>query len=247
LFTLDTEWTKENVIPMLSSKEKEFVRFAWAGFLCNPRFSPSLATEVSPYFVSAVDLLRDYGTVRPNLGAFPIALHFFFRDQFTVEWLRDTLRAMDGQVLAEAIRGIVRFLPDKSEIQSAWTNWVHGVLKDGLPAKNECYSSDTSLAMVELIISLDSLSEEAFTILRPHLIVTEQFGYAIHRMNEGDPSFLDQHTELALRMVCTLVKITAGWEGYEVDKFLSLLREKSPVLTADPDYLRLKDILDSSG
>ena len=218
--TLDPAWTEAVLLPLLSADTDEVQRYAWCGFLWNMKFTPSLAEKLVRILPEALRVVSDVEITRPNLGALPVALSYYYPELLPAEALRGLLTGADSAVLSESIRGVIELLPDVDSLDTAWDNWISALLGQGLPAQMSCYSELTSNAFVDLVVALNHLSAEAFEMISRYLVPVSDIGYSIHRMMRSE-RFVERWPRLSLDVVRILAgPQQASWHRHEVEEFV---------------------------
>ena len=245
LCALDAEWTAERLEPVFSDDEQEVMRYAWCGFLTNPTLTPTVARILAPAIPTGIHVAKDVQIVREHLGTLPVALYYHYSNQFSTKSLRAVLAEMDDELLAEAIRGMITFLPSRGSLPDAWESWIRDVL-EAMPAAVSKYSAATTNAFVILLGEMRPIAHDAFRLVSPHLVQSDTFDYCIRRLTRvsesQDVAFVTEYPAIAFDLVKQIVvDQPQPWQKQTLKDFLVQLTEIDDAYANDDGFRKLRD------
>lgn len=252
LMFVDPAWTKERLIPMLSF-EHPASEAAWNGFLQSGRVPwQPLAETIKPLLLSLFPRVEGFSWNHnlSKVGAQWLGFMRVFHPDETGGLsrgeMRSVLRAMSDDTRNRFIFWLGQ-VGQKNE--NGWAKHVIPLLNGDWPREARYKTSASMRAWISLLDDTGDSFPVVYEAVKKFLVPVETNDHPFYRFtreigNEKPITVLFPETVLDLMNVVTPQVLTRP--PYELPKILALIAETESVLTLDPRYLRLIDLVERS-
>ena len=246
LFTIDEEWAKENIVPLLDwDRDVQQARQAWDGWLSWGRLSEPLLAELIPLYKKSFSHISS--ELQGERGRFvqwivDISL-FWMDDPLANGWVPDFLRSAEEQDrinFASLVGSRLMGMKAESKI-GLWERWLRGYWEgrnQGIPVP----LADGELKeMVEWVGELEPVFPEAVEVICKGRIPQFEHTTLFWRLEKEDTNITTRYPEDLARL---LVYLTTGIQmpRYFCDE-LAKLTEK--IITAGAPAAILRRLCDN--
>jgi len=252
LMFVDPAWARERLIPMLEFGHPA-AEATWNGFLQSGRAPlPELAASIKPQllqifpWISRTSWDRDLQeTVAQWLGFMRI---FYSHDNggLSAVEMRSALRSMSDHARNRLIFWLGK-VGQKNE--NGWVEHVIPLINQDWPRERRFRTTASVRAWVGMLDDTGDCFPIVYSAVKRFLMPIETTDHPFYRFtrDDGDEGTLTaQFPELTLDLMDRTTPPVLTRRPYELPKVLALIAEAEPVLTSDPRYLRLIDLVERS-
>ena len=238
LFTIDRDWTAENLIARLSPEESEEAVDLWAAYGWSPRLGPDLLRAFKEPFLEILQIEDAEERKLRNLRGLFVTVCLEAPEELTEQEIRHVVAGLSEGGLKTVVRSLKRRLAGEGA-ERVWREKVHPWLSDHWPqegARNTAGTSEEILAMIaECADAYPEAAEWSLEFLRPIrgrcLFVLERNGLA------------ERHPDTTL---CVLSKaVDESLEVYQrpvLGSVLNAMVQAKADMAADPRFQELLTI-----
>ncbi|WP_367346946.1 anti-phage defense-associated sirtuin Dsr1 [Stenotrophomonas bentonitica] len=240
LFLIDRRWFDQNLLPLFdwhcSNAE---ARAAWEGFFWSPRLVRSHLAAIKPALLETAHHYDEIGEHARQYAAFLTYASLDRGDTFSVEELREALRALPEEGLAEVASALARGIEGAGEQRdSYWTRRVAPFWKDIWP-KTVNPSPAIADDLFRLCIAAGSSFPAALATIRSWLVPVPYPSYLLHRLLGTD--LCRQFPETSLEWLHRLIDHPQG-PMWDLRKCLQQISQSSPALAHDQRFQELDQL-----
>ena len=257
LFSIDTDWTKERIIPMLDFNHPASEP-AWNGFLrmAEPP-SSHLAEIVKPLMLQLFPRIEKFqwNQHRSMIAASWLGnMRVFYPDKLgglTSSEMKFILRRMSDYQRIHFIYWLrnVGQEKEKQEKENRWVKYVMPFIKKDWPKELRYKTSGTIKAWIELLVITDDSFPDIFETVKEFLDCVEMIDHLLYRFTKDNNNL---KKNLTVRFPVTTLDLmdrispkVLTRPTYEL-KILELIAEAHPALKSDYRYIRLIDLVERS-
>lgn len=243
LFSLDKDWTREQIIPLFTSLDPQKFAQAWDGFLVWGQFNPSLVEALQPAFLEALPRLGlELADNRRRFIEFFTALAVFHVDDPTLDLLPALFKSgspEDRSNFASQLGFFLRQMDDSTR-QGLWDRWLSSYWTNRLAAILAPLNEAEAKNMLEWLPHLAGLYPQgvALAIKMP-----------LSKIEHSDLSYKMQKSDLVTQFPTEtaelLIYLCPRLEGYHAS-YISTIEKRLPPLVPEL-RLRLDEAMAMAG
>ncbi len=252
LMSVDPAWTKVRIIPMLAF-EHSASEPAWNGFLHGGRVpSPPLAEIIKPLLLDILPWIEEFSWDR-NLS------------NVAVQWLGIMrVRRLDelGGLSEGQMRAVIRTMTDATRKQfifwlglvgqqndNGWVKYVIPLINESWPRERRYRTSASMTAWMQLLVKTQDSFPVVYNAVKQFLVPTKTADHSFYlftRVNQEEKSIAALYPEETLDLVSRTIPQAFDYPLFGLKELLELIGDASPILKADPRYVRLIDLIECS-
>ena len=249
---VDPGWAEERLIPMLAF-DHPASEPAWNGFLCEEQVPRSPLIElIKPLLVDLFPWIYGFSWHRD-------------RSRVAAQWLgwMGMFRPdQPGGLTKREMRTVLRSFSDKSrnhfiswlgmvgqKNENGWTELVIPFINEVWPRESRFRTSASMRAWVGLFDDTGDCFPAVYAAVKRFLAPVETNDHPFYRFTReitSEEPITTRFPEATLDLMNALTPQVLTQRPYELQKVLALIAEIDPVLTSDPRYLRLIDLVERS-
>jgi hypothetical protein len=241
LFSLEEEWTIENVLPLFqwSSDQQRAVQ-AWHGYLWWGRWTEALLPHLLPRFEEAFPVLHSkFGKHRNKFCEFLAGIACFSTINPTKHpWLNRFLSTVTVEERVMWASSVQKMLKEMKEpaIQIAWDSWIRQYWQDRIDGIPVALDAKETAAMAHWSIRLKGPFSEVVSKIcegpKPEM-KEHASGYLYYELSESD--LPTRHPTSVTKLVLYLLQngVASYWDFDSIDKLI----RKIPASSANKNEL----------
>lgn len=236
LYSHDSEWVKNNLIPLFESADDDVFRQAWEGFLHTASLSPELVATLHDSFRKAlkrVDVLHD--SMRPKFAEFYASIVVHNTNNPISEWINPLLRVENNELTIEFAKQLCQTIRDidSKERQSLWNQWYKVYLenrKDNIPV---IQLEDEVCSYLDGVLDFDFAFREIIDLVIQFNGINLEHSDLLHNLIDDEKwlSYVDEVTDLLIYLADCDVE---SWHETDFKKIITKFNirdsEKFPIL-----------------
>ena len=245
LFTIDPDWTREYLIPLLgqldSDETRERTRDLWAGYAWSPQVGPNLFAAFKESFLKVLTTYENLRSLEENLIRLFIDICLEAPNELTPKEIREVVASLSEEALVISLQALThRLNGEPAERAQAWKDKVKPWLKKYWPPAAWRNTTRTSEAMLKLLVECgDAFPDAVFwslSCLKPIK------GDDLYGLQESD--HVEQHRDATFQLLKKVVNddVLEKWKKDCLREILESLIKEDSQLSADPEYQRLYNI-----
>ncbi|UXE59030.1 MAG: DUF4020 domain-containing protein [Woronichinia naegeliana WA131] len=224
LFSLDSNWTRENIIPLFAWKtEKKQAQQAWCGFLMWGKCNEQILSDLMPLYKQTfshlvVDLsdredALDFCKQIVSILIYASPSLFDKGNQGKLTFISDFIKQVDSKIREQFSWTIYSSLGNmqKDSIKKLWNEWLKTYWQERNIGRPVSLESDELKKMVNWLIYLKPVFNEAVDLLCESLISADNGlinSFDIHQLSE-DRYYATLYPEALTKLLLHLLKNTS--------------------------------------
>ncbi len=239
-YLVDPEWTTHAFLERMKDPTHPEARDLWAAYAWSPRMGPNLLAALKASLLTVLKHYGDekYGRQQENLIYLFLSISLDAPDGLTRQEVKSVMDILPQEGLAKIAYGLEHRLNGTSEENAeTWKTRVGPWLKQFWPQANDHNTSETSAALVELLLKAGPAYPAAVAWVLPFLKPMGQ--HDLFRIEHSKIfATYPLQTFAVLKQVIPAEGI-AQWEKGILKNILDGIAEKAPDIMSDPDFIRL--------
>ncbi|MFZ1179910.1 MAG: SIR2 family protein [Herbaspirillum sp.] len=240
LFRVDSDWSKQHLLPLLDWNRSEAeAQAAWGGFLWSPRLYRPLMEAIEPAFLDTVKHYAQLGEHNKRFAAFltsaaldPVGI--------TIEKMAAAIRALPPDGLRESAQALVQALEGAGDQRkNYWENRVLPFWEKIWPKSNNQASSASAESLARLCVAAGDEFPSATKAIGNWLRLIQYPDDAIRRLYEADLS--GRFPETALSFLDAILNDQSSGLVRELRQCLEAIAQNIPSLRQDRRFMRLDE------
>ncbi|HEX2050512.1 MAG TPA: hypothetical protein VHJ34_07755 [Actinomycetota bacterium] len=188
LYSLDSEWTLQKLLPTFEWESEERAKAAWNGYLWGPRWHRRLLPPLIPLIQETFDHLDALGDEhRRQLAALVagISVHAMDDAMSRPEWLRKYLATGEDTDRAAIAYGIAAALEplDDEAVRDVWKHWLREYVSERMGDVPAVADEEELRALHELVMPLKVVLGELVPLLKSRTPVDTRYSRIYDRMS----------------------------------------------------------------
>lgn len=241
LYSIDSNWTKKNLLPLFDWGSSTETRLVWEGFLWSPRlYRPLLADIKIPLLEGA----KHYEELGKHAGQFAEFLTFISLDPgdiFTTKELTDATGCLPVEGLERASQTLVTaFKGAQNRRKEYWHNRLVPYLHSIWPKNSSLITPIISESFALLCLTADELFSEALQELEHYIKPSQNLSLLFDLMKEN--RICTKFPEETLKFLDLVVGNDTNWMLGDLQKYLNVIKQSNEQLTNDSRFVRLNDL-----
>lgn len=241
LYRIDSDWTKEHLLPLFDWSSSTETRLVWEGFLWSPRLYRPLLADIK---VPLLEGAKHYKELGKNAGQFAAFLTFVSLDPgdiFTTKELTDATGYLPVEGLERVAQTLVTAFESARDRQKEyWNNRLIPYLHSIWPKDSSQITPIISESFAQLCLIANELFPEALKVLEYWIKPLKSLDILFDLMNEN--KICTKFPEEALKFLNMVVSDDLNWPSGDLQKCLDVIKQNNEKLENDHFFVRLNDI-----
>ena len=243
LFSIDPEWTRENLIPRFDQLDIDATRDLWAGYAWSPNVGPNLLSVFKKQFLKVLTTYDSLRSMEENIINLFIEICLEAPKELTDEEIHGVVRSLSEEALVACLQSLTyRLRGEPTERAQAWCEKVKPWLEKNWPQAAGRNTTRTTEKMLDMLVECGSAFPDAVSWSLPCLKPIERGLYELKRSEH-----VEQYSDETLSLLDKVVKkgIFENWEKGCLREILKSLKDSAPELSEKPEYYSLYQIATS--
>ena len=240
LFSLDSEWTQENIIPLFNwSTNQRQAQQAWYGFLWLDRWYEQILPTLLPLYKQTFRYVSTELSREPVSGGFlshivsivTYAPQSFFaqESQGKLSFIFDFLKQVNSKIRKKFAWTISYFLEEMEEdsLKNLWSEWLKNYWEERNIGRPISLESDELKEMINWLIYLKPVFNEAVDLFCESPISTDTNFLNSHLVDqlEEDKDYSMRYPEALTKLLLHLLKNTSQTQIFYFDYIEKIFRQ----------------------
>jgi hypothetical protein len=240
LLRVDQDWTKQYLIPAFEwDADATKAAAMWGSFLHAPRiYLPLLEILKSPFLTvpDHIDVLEEQCLTQYARFLTYIALGE--ASVFSSTELKDVLSKLPAEYLGTVAETLFQALQGAEDQQAEYLkNRIIPFVKRFWPSKPEARTPETFRYFAQMCAISAKDFASAFTCFKDHLGQTDNFGYLLSLLTDGDAA--SDHPSEVLHILNAAIPQHVQYLHDDLQPLLDAIQEANPALSESPQFVRL--------
>ena len=243
LYSVDPEWTCENLIPCFDQPDIDATRDLWAGYALSPNVGPNLLSVFKMQFLKVLSLYDTLRSMEENIINLFIEICLESPKGLTNKEIRGVVSSLSEEVLVACLQTLrYRLRGEPTEQAQAWNNKVKPWLEKFWPQAAGRNTTRTSEKMLDMLVKCGDAFPDAVSWTLP-LLKPIKHGL-IELRNSGH---VEQYPGETLSLLKQIVKneVLENWEKNYLRQILESLNNSAPQFSERQEYRNLYRIATS--
>ena len=241
LFTIDPEWTEENLIGRLSPPDSHEAAELWSAYGWSPSIGPGLLNAFKLPFLEFLQEQTERDHRLNNLRGLFLTVCLEAPNELTAQEIRSVVTTMSETDLRTILWSLRRRLSgDQAERAKIWSDKVFPWLHDYWPREANRNTAATSEAMLEMVVECGDAFPDAATWSLDYLRPLD--GHGLYRLREGGRP--EQYPDCLLQLLDRVVdaQVLPVHERNTLMQILDSLRAANAGFAGDGRFQRMYQI-----
>ena len=241
LFTIDPDWVREHLIARLSPARSEEASALWSAFGWSPTVRPDLLRAFKGPFLETMCGGLDGGQTEERLTGLFMAICLDGPGELSEQEVQRVVGSMSEAALTSVLKSLKdRLTGDSDRRERVWREKVHPWLQHHWPRAGVRNTSETSVAMLNMLVecgnAFPDAAEWSLEFLRP------LDAHGLYRL--GRNGHARQHPDYMLRVLDRVVDadVLPIHQRHTLGQILDVLRDANAEVAADVKFRRLYQI-----
>lgn len=241
LYSVDSKWTKEYLLPLFDWNSSIEANAAWEGFLWSPRIYRPLLVEIKEPLLEGAKHYKELGKHAGQFAAFLTFLALDPGDIFTTEELTTATGCLPVEGLERTAQTLITAFDSVPDNRNEyWYNRLLPYIHDVWPKNRDLITPIISESFALLCLAADELFPEALRELKYWIKSLQNPNILFISMHDG--KICTKFPEESLGFLDAVVSNDVFWLSEDFQKCLVAIEKKNQQLTSDPRFVRLTDL-----
>ena len=243
LYSIDPEWTRENLIPLLDQPDQDARRDLWAGYAWSPNVGPNLFSVFKKQFLKVLTTYDSLRSMEENIINLFIEICLEAPKELTDEEIRGVVGSLPEEARAACLQSLMyRLRGEPTERAQAWGDKVKPWLEKYWPQAAGHNTPQTSEKMLDLLVECGDAFPDAVSW---SLLCLKNIGHGLIGLRES--GHVEQYPDETLLLLEKIVdeKDLQRWEKNYLRQILDSIENVASQLVGEPKYQRLNKIATS--
>lgn len=241
LYSIDSNWTKEHLLPLFDWGSSTETRLVWEGFLWSPRLYRPLLADIKVPLLEGAKHYKELGRHAGQFAEFFTFISLDPGDIFTTKELTDATGYLPVEGLERVAQTLVTtFESAQNRRKEYWHNRLIPYLHSIWPKNSSLITPIISESFALLCLIADELFSEALQELEYWIKPSQNLFIIFDHMNEY--KICTKFPEEALKFLDLVVGDDPNWLLGDLQKCLNDIKQSNEQLTSDSRFVRLNDL-----
>jgi len=241
LYRIDSNWTKEHLLPLFDWSSSTEAHMVWKGFLWSPRLYRPLLADIKEPLLEGAKHYQELGKYAGQFSAFLTFVSLDPGDIFTTKELTDATECLQVEGLEKAAQTLVTAFESAQDRQKEyWNNRLIPYLHSIWPKNSSQITPRISESFALLCLTANELFPEALQELEYWIKPSQSLPLLFDRMNKN--KICTKFPEEALKFLDMVVGDNPNWLLGDLQKCLNDIKQSNEQLTSDYRFVRLDDL-----
>lgn len=211
-YAVETAWTRERLIPLLSPEVSEKAKIYWEGYIWNPRISADLAIDLKSTMLISLERNILFGRDLEGLVKLFTFSFLQYPDLYTNKEIQRALRSMGTDGLAFSAELMWRSLADEEDSKGTfWENRIKPILRNTWPKGDDYLDENISQELALLALQLDDQFPEAVKIISPMLSPINDKYLVLNQFSES--AVIEDYPGEAFQLLVGIFNADNNWNN----------------------------------
>ncbi len=251
LFRVDSEWTKQNLLPFFDWNKPSEAQLVWQGYLASESCNPSLLDDIEAFFLKTA---KHYGLLSDWKEIYIELLILYSMESphiFNENNLKEAFNNLPERGLHDTLAQLKRKLENKGDKHiEYWDNRIKPFFEKYWPQNKEYITPEIAMEIGQLYISSEKKFSKAFQLLERFFTekyCVQLFDHRIYRLSEKNIKICDDFPKEALEFLNIIIPKNSNVYGRKLKVCLDRIETAYPELpdntTLSTKFSRLRKLL----
>lgn len=241
LYRIDSNWTKEHLLPLFDWSSSIEAQVVWQGFLWSPRLYRPFLADIKEPFLEGATHYQELGEHAEQFAAFLTFVSLDPGDIFTIKELADATGCLPLKGLERVAQTLLTSFENMQDRREEyWDNRLIPYLHSIWPKNSSLITPAISESFAQLCLTANELFPKALQELEYWIKPSQSLPLIFDLMNENN--ICTKFPEEALKFLNLVVGDDPDWPLTGLHKCLSDIKQSNEQLTSDLLFVRLNDL-----